>query len=259
MPKPQLVARCFIIISSGRHYVLKKVMLQKGVKTKEKVSKVPIGNESVGRRDLFRRHCFLSQEAPFKRAIHTFFLGHLRWFTFLQMPLNEHRKCHCELVKLILLYTCPRLLQQAWWRGMLLFGWCHDNLLLFGNSGHPSTPSTHKWITDYFPPHFIFIRNGTLNWHLLVFHDWYLNLNLKPKPHNITKCLLPTFDCWSCLWSWNKQTSKTKIGKMLYCMLQMRNKTNIILKFTFVEIATICPLTLFCSFYIDLQYLSGLS
>ena len=45
-----------------------------------------------------------------------------------------------------------------------------------------------------------------------------------------------------------------KSGKMPYCMLQKRNETNVTLKFTFLEIATICPLTLLSLFDKDLQY-----
>ena len=47
-------------------------MLQKGVKTKEKVSKVSIGNESVGKKGFFSRATVFSHKR----------LGPIGWFTF---------------------------------------------------------------------------------------------------------------------------------------------------------------------------------
>ena len=154
--------------SSCQGRITKMAMLQKGVKTKEKVSKVSIGNESVGKRGFFSRATVFSHKRLGPIGWFTFgvFLGPFdppkkenylsgqaqpktRCLTFLQIDTESTQENHANVMS-ILLDACPCLLPQAYYtdRGACLFLGdamttfsfleIHDTLAL-AKRGHPPT------------------------------------------------------------------------------------------------------------------------
>lgn len=126
----------------------------------------------------------------------------------------------------ILLDACPCLLPQAYYtdRGACLFLGdamttfsfleIHDTLAL-AKKGRPPTNG-----------YLIIFNHISSSSEMGPLIDTFL-FSTKPKPHNVMKCLLPTFDCWSCLWSWNKLTNKKWQNAILYVAEEEWNKCNI--------------------------------